>query len=960
MVCIYGGERAILTAGCPNCKAKRIKCTEELPACNNCVKRRYRCGYLDFPEERLDRLRKKNEKKGADNTDGVNDNELTNSRSRDQVQTPLNIDNTKASPVPITSLDRVLNSLLNTSRNPLIESSPKFDIASESYTGTPQATYHSPIVGDQFSKSYYENSSKSNRSDYLGTALPGFVSPLIPMPQASSPHTNSPQINLPHLNSPHIYLPQIGTPDSPKPYTRSSVFDPIDRLQSRGSSVVGGSHSSVLHAPTVRRHTLPQNPSDDQNSEEPTATDPYDIFARITPINSSLLDPNYFMTKNNLRGTLYQESMTKLLPEKTSQLDDFGFIENEQTVEERDTDHHLGSSNSSDDGNSFEKSKIRYVRHIKSFKPNNTESRETYIEVDPITKYLPGATIQTRNFDKLVIPKNPLLNKYEAFRSERLATYIGENDVLHLPVWTMSYKKHFWTMIFNQAMVVDVYWAFFMDRSLNFILKACDSLLQLKADEKDPSLLTLFIRRDLDVLTRKSYNYYGKLIRKLRSAINKPHMEYPAKISLYASWSCFVHSHATIDTLVLMYNGTSSLLTKIVSEAKTIEDITPTIRMCVQTLSYDCVVSVLPDYSFLIIKEIYADLLDFKQFIIHNPTMNGLGNVFTIRKFIQLENFIQHLIEEDYPKIRYIDNFYKGLTDENANSDGIQYISPSIFFDLLVKWFDSFANECLSVGSHLSPAKRTLYLFFNATGKALSQVFTPLRSVLPVEPVNLLAPYMVFDADTYTFNKLQLTKSQFDRLFKFSTKLIRIIQYFEIRNQILAFHSAVYDFWNKPDFAPYLKCYEPKHDRKVVCNPDIVKIMPAKLDAHEDMMLSFEADRPIYSSNFAMLDKLSNSIIDGEARAKFQHEIMDAKENQLRYLEEKRNGKSLFSLFDYDSGLFKYDFNPQKALEIYYESQGKSIAKAVDVLLEDLRIMISNIDISRREVSKAIHTKFDD
>lgn len=47
--------------GCPNCKAKRIKCLEELPQCLNCVKKKYRCGYLDFPKEKLHHLRIKNE-----------------------------------------------------------------------------------------------------------------------------------------------------------------------------------------------------------------------------------------------------------------------------------------------------------------------------------------------------------------------------------------------------------------------------------------------------------------------------------------------------------------------------------------------------------------------------------------------------------------------------------------------------------------------------------------------------------------------------------------------------------------------------------------------------------------------------------------------------------------------------------------------------------------------------------
>lgn len=55
--------------GCPNCRAKRIKCTEELPSCSNCVRKNYRCGYLDFPLDRLDHIRRKNDQKHSMNLD---------------------------------------------------------------------------------------------------------------------------------------------------------------------------------------------------------------------------------------------------------------------------------------------------------------------------------------------------------------------------------------------------------------------------------------------------------------------------------------------------------------------------------------------------------------------------------------------------------------------------------------------------------------------------------------------------------------------------------------------------------------------------------------------------------------------------------------------------------------------------------------------------------------------------
>lgn len=49
--------------GCPNCRSKRVKCTEELPACSNCVRKHLRCGYLDFSADRLVHIQKKNEAK---------------------------------------------------------------------------------------------------------------------------------------------------------------------------------------------------------------------------------------------------------------------------------------------------------------------------------------------------------------------------------------------------------------------------------------------------------------------------------------------------------------------------------------------------------------------------------------------------------------------------------------------------------------------------------------------------------------------------------------------------------------------------------------------------------------------------------------------------------------------------------------------------------------------------------
>ncbi|EGV60907.1 hypothetical protein PSN45_001300 [Yamadazyma tenuis] len=43
--------------GCPNCKRRRVKCTEDLPQCMNCVKHKVKCGYLDYSDDKLAQLK---------------------------------------------------------------------------------------------------------------------------------------------------------------------------------------------------------------------------------------------------------------------------------------------------------------------------------------------------------------------------------------------------------------------------------------------------------------------------------------------------------------------------------------------------------------------------------------------------------------------------------------------------------------------------------------------------------------------------------------------------------------------------------------------------------------------------------------------------------------------------------------------------------------------------------------
>ncbi|KAG7662956.1 uncharacterized protein J8A68_003506 [[Candida] subhashii] len=86
--------------GCPNCKKRRVKCSEDLPSCLNCRKHKVKCGYLDYTEDQLNELRQmklQNEVDeltlNANNNTGaiVNPNEYKESRMDSTVKKQVKI-----------------------------------------------------------------------------------------------------------------------------------------------------------------------------------------------------------------------------------------------------------------------------------------------------------------------------------------------------------------------------------------------------------------------------------------------------------------------------------------------------------------------------------------------------------------------------------------------------------------------------------------------------------------------------------------------------------------------------------------------------------------------------------------------------------------------------------------------------------------------------------------------------
>lgn len=677
-----------------------------------------------------------------------------------------------------------------------------------------------------------------------------------------------------------------------------------------------------------------------------------DILLSVSPIASSLFDSEFAHPKDDIHSMIYKNWLLNY--DKNFFIDHDFNIDEEQTSE--GADHYLGSSSSSGDENfpTIMSSKFNYSKrsecldHLNSHQPS------------PCINYLKNAIIRPQKFERLNPPQNQLLKKYEAYQKNKITTLVSFDEIRFFPLWTKSYAKTFWTLIFEQAELFEVYWTFFMDTSLNIILKTCEATIKEQANTNSTVLdcekTTFFTKNDLEVLTRMSYNYYGRLIRTLRYAINNSQIEYPIKISMYATCTSFIHSHATVDTLSLLYNGSSSLLTKIVNEAEVVSDVAPSLQLCIQGLYFSSMLSVVPDYNFGIIHSLSKDLIDFKEFMILNKCLTNLRNQFPFHKLFQLESFMADLIHEVHPRFQYIDKFYKASQKLDSGSGNIEYVSPSMLFNLLVDWFNTFANESVSIGSKMPATTRTFYLFFTLIGKVLFQVFTPLRSVLLVEPLSILPPQVDFDPAAFKVEQDNLNQSQYDYLFKLSTKLIRLIKFFEFRSQIVAYYCFVKKFSDEKQYS-YMECYQPEHDTNFVPSSDIIRIISSKVEMKEEMIINFNHDDIINISNFPMMEELASSFQDDETKTKYRKEILEAKERQAHYLKEKmikKDEKNCEVLFDYESGLFFYDFNPQEAIKTYIESQNIKFGNIQNKSLEELKLKISNIDMSRKQIRDAI------
>lgn len=590
------------------------------------------------------------------------------------------------------------------------------------------------------------------------------------------------------------------------------------------------------------------------------------------------------------------------------------------------------------------------------------------------SRILDNGIVKETSFPSLAIPEflqNRFLKRYMNENHKDLREMFSkEFDASYRPVWNSSTIHIFWISLLNQASILEAYFEFFIDRGLNLLLRSCHKTFGNKAtiskkyeefgkfyseieddaipEDSSPVKELLHSTHEVQLFTRKSYKYYGKLLSAIRMSVDKLHIEYAAKLSLFSAWSTFFHLSSTLDTLCVIYTGFSSLCVKILTEVGDYKEVTPTIKVCLGWIERACTSSIIPEYPFLVVDEMYRDFLGFKTFLMkygasdsaenkNSDRIKTLSSQFDsktwIYDFYSLETFFEDLINHVNPEIRRINEELKRANGIEDASDKIHFASLGLLFKLVLRCFSLSPTDVIS--SRSAPFKKVFSLFYAAIIRALANIYTPIRSLIMVDLTNMTCPKEDFDYGKFTIPQDQLTHEEHKYLDRLSKKLLRIIHFFNYRNQIYFHIISTHTVLNES----FVRQPKSIHSSE---KSDVAQLVTPKLKYKEEFICSFENEsiRPENYPQIGDLEFLPSYL-----------EVYKRKRTNGIQQNTERNTDS--QTFDYDKGLYSSDFDASEIIDCLKESK-KNYHMLHPPAITDLRHRFHTLDTVRRQISEMI------
>lgn len=852
--------------GCPNCKAKRIKCSEELPQCHNCLKKRYRCGYIDFPPEKLELLRKKNETRSKERVYEITPVPPTIPVEHDGLRSP--------SFVPTEYSQRALpeQHLQPQHSQYLLQHQQQQQHSSHQFQG--QALTPNLLEGGQFKPYPYFIDESMQKSEYAHL------------------------IELPEM----LYREKQPTGGGQYHVSQGGAHgfreEPEAPLQTHHSQYLGPPQSDVPHI-----------------FEIPLLERGIGSSASIPPSVHTNLEP----------------SMTSMTTQSSPKLT------NPQLVAARGHGTKLAKSSS----------KQAALQML----PNGERRPVTFAKIEKIQRL-----------------KNPFLERYLKLHTSdlRLLNNLEFRNVA--PVWTQKIAENFWTTVYNQSVVLDLYYTFFMDRSLNALIHRGKSLLDDQAFLQNENVLFLpqpkpllhekyfFTPHDLDVLTHKSYIYYGFLIKDLRESLSLIHSEYPAKISLFAAWSTFLHSQSSVETFCLLFCGTTTLFSKVFNNTTSLKSIPPTLNTGFHIFINHSNTCLIPDYDIQVMVDLHKDLMELKKFCqrVCYGWMNEVDNdkvlskVCAARHCFDLEIFMRRLLEEYYPQIMNLNASYKRKYRPQDQTNNIYFVRVRAFYELVTHWFAIYPAEAIPVGSKYDAMIKTFYLFFNAIGKALSHVLTPIRSLILVDPNHTFCPRVDFNPQLYRLDQGIYSDEDFAVFQDVSQKLIRTTSFFNSRVLFYSYYLLTVTVLD----AEYIKRVSLDagvREGGVGGYNDVLHLIPNKLNIDEKFVHSFDRSVVIGPQNYPVMEYFRDDF--NHILALEQHQTLQHESRQRHDLDAVRHQSD--NDFCYRAGMFERDFKPEKWIEVIITRQTQACEEEI-IPLAQVQNRMHNFDLGRQEVNNSI------
>ncbi|GEQ70701.1 hypothetical protein JCM33374_g4380 [Metschnikowia sp. JCM 33374] len=584
-------------------------------------------------------------------------------------------------------------------------------------------------------------------------------------------------------------------------------------------------------------------------------------------------------------------------------------------------------------------------------------------------KFLPNCKFKLTKFKVLEVPPNMQSNLFEETVKDlkqegaHIQFHTNVKSEYMRPVYHDREFHMLWVEIFLRATVFDLFFIYFIDKSLNILMRASEKIVNgdlvyspFSDSSRSSSVSGLDRRRskshhffynkeDLDILTAKSYTTYGRVIRELRNSINLYSAEFPARMSLFSAWACYMYRQSDLETFGHMIRGTLVLFKSKLNQC--IAENTPGFSMHREFSILESFVrqSLYPDYNFNVVRNLEVDFQKFRSIVdrlvvLHEDGWDIDEEISAVvsdpvfrHDFHELTKFFDKLLNNIQPQIAAQNRHYKALNNFSENHN-IHFASPSLLFSMTHEWFYMFPDEKMYMSSKISPIKKVLYMFFHALANCLSHTLTPIRSVSLADACNVTCTKvgMIFSKPT------QLDSDYYEALQPMLRNLMRTIRFFETRSKLFAYYvvdrSVLDEEFIKP--APYVSSPDWKHN-------DVVHILPAKLEVREKQIENFS--QSIFAvHNFPFFEEL----YDDPTTADLIH--MET-ERQHQALQNERYE------FDYCLGLSNHDFNPNKIVDYYCSKKKNALDTLPPIPNDKLNVRMDHMLSGRDAITKCCENK---